>query len=78
MTIEDRIKAIMAKVLKVAPTAINDDTAPRTVEGWDSLTHMNLMAALEKEFDIDFSDEEFEEMINYRIIVAVISSYLED
>jgi acyl carrier protein len=75
---EDQVKAIMARVFKIDATLIKDDTAPGNVNGWDSLKQMNLVAALEDEFDIEIDDDEIQEMINYRVIVAILKTYLED
>ncbi len=75
---EERVKAVMARVFKINPADINSDTAPGNIKGWDSLKHMNLVAALEKEFDIEIDDEEYQEMVSFRIIVAIVNSYLED
>jgi acyl carrier protein len=78
MELDVQVRNVMAKVLKIAPEQITDDTAPGTIKGWDSLRHMTLVTALEDEFDIEFDDEEFEQLVSFRIIVAVIQSYLED
>ena len=32
--------------------SLNDETTAADVEGWDSLSHINLMDAVEEEFDI--------------------------
>lgn len=77
-TMEERVKAVMARIFKMDPSQINENTAPGNVAGWDSLKQMTLVAALEDEFDIEIDDEEYQEMINYRIIVAIVGSYLED
>ena len=34
---------------------VNDSTTAKDVEGWDSLHHISLLAAIEDEFDIEFS-----------------------
>lgn len=34
---------------------VNDDTTADDIEDWDSLEHINLMAAVESEFGIKFS-----------------------
>ena len=75
---EERVKAVMARVFKIDPSIINDDTAPGNVDGWSSLKQMSLIAALEDEFDIEIDDDEYQEMINYRVIVAIVRTYLED
>lgn len=65
---DERIKQIMAAVFEIAIEDITEDASPDTIETWDSLKHMNMMAALEEEFGVEFSDEEILEMTGYRLI----------
>ncbi len=73
---EDRIKNVMAAVLKISVKDINDEASPDTIETWDSLTHMNLVVALEEEFNIQFTDEEIVEMMNYPLIKSILAEKL--
>jgi acyl carrier protein len=75
---QNRIKKVMAEVFAIDPELINDTTSPGTLSGWDSINQMKLIAALEDEFDIEIDDDEIEEMVNYRVIVAIIESYMEE
>lgn len=69
---EAKIKRVMSEVLGIDETLITDNTSPETIESWDSLKQMNLIVAFEEEFDIELSDEEISEMLNYKLIVEVI------
>ncbi len=39
---------------------------------WDSLNHMNLIVALEEEFNVRFSEEEINELLSLDLIELVI------
>ena len=39
--------------------------------------HMNLVVALEEEFNIHFEDAEIPSLVNFKIIVATIEAYAE-
>ena len=69
---ENRIKKVMSDILNIDVSSINDNTSPENVESWDSLKQMNIIVALEEEFDIEFNDEEIGEMLNYRLILEVL------
>ncbi|RXJ54418.1 acyl carrier protein [Candidatus Marinarcus aquaticus] len=69
---EAKIKRVMSEVLGIDETLITDNTSPETIESWDSLKQMNLIVAFEEEFDIELSDEDISEMLNYKLIVEVI------
>ena len=53
MIIKDRVKKIISQVFVYKIDKIDDNTSTNTVERWDSLNHLNLILALEKEFDIE-------------------------
>lgn len=69
---ENRIKKVMSDILGVDEIQINENTSPETIEVWDSLKQMNLIVAFEEEFDIELTDEDISEMLNYKLIVEVI------
>ena len=63
----------MAAVLEVPVDEITDESSPDNIESWDSLKHMNLVVALEEEFNIRFDDDEIVEMMNYGLIKVILS-----
>lgn len=65
---EERVREVMAAILGLEEDEIEDDTSPNTVESWDSLKHMNLILALEEEFDVEFSDDQVVELTSYKEI----------
>ena len=71
---EDRIKKVMSDVLNIDVSLINNESSPDNIENWDSLKHMNLIVALEEEFEIEFDDEEIVESMNYILIVNILES----
>ena len=74
--IEERIKNVMAAVFEVSTEQINDESSMDTLESWDSLKHMNLLVALEKEFETEFSNDEILEMLNYKLVLSIVKGHL--
>lgn len=72
--LEDRIKNIMSAVFEIPSEEINDKSSPDTIESWDSLKHMNLVVALEEEFEVEFKDDEILEIMNYQLIVEILKN----
>ena len=70
--IEDRIKNVMSAVFEISIEEINDESSPDTIELWDSLKHLNLVLALEEEFNVQFTDDDITELINMKLIIAVL------
>jgi len=55
---------------------VTDATVAQDVDGWDSLAHINLMAAIEDEFDIKFGMKEVNNMKNVGEMVDIILARL--
>ena len=69
---DDKVRKMMSSVFGIDISEINDDSSPDTIEVWDSLKHMNLVVVLEEEFNVEFSDEEIGDMLNVKLIVAIL------
>lgn len=58
MSIEERMHQVIRDVLADDELVLTDGTTAADVERWDSLAHINIMFALESEFDVQFSDDQ--------------------
>ena len=65
---KNRIKKVIADVLMIDIDKIDDNSSPETIEQWDSLKQMNIIIALEDEFEIEFLDEEIGDMNSIALI----------
>ena len=65
---EKKLYKILSQVLNVPIEQINNESSPDTIDGWDSLKHMNLVLAIEQEFNIQFTEEQIFEMLNVALI----------
>lgn len=72
---EDRLKGVLADILKIDAATIGEETSVDTVEQWDSLRHLNLVLALEAEFDVSFTEEQTVEILNYPLIKIVLEEH---
>jgi acyl carrier protein len=70
---EEKLKEIMASIFEVSPDEITNQTSADDLEKWDSLHHMNLIAAIEEEFGVEFEEEEMLDMINFKLILLTLS-----
>jgi acyl carrier protein len=75
-TVVNQVKAIMADVLSLDLSAIDDSASMETIETWNSLAHINLISALEEELDIEFAVDEFEQMTTFIDLLDCIASKL--
>ena len=53
-----KVEEIFREELELDDLVLTDETTAEDVEGWDSLSHIQLVAAMEEAFDIEFSSRE--------------------
>jgi acyl carrier protein len=69
---DERIRAIMAEVLRLPEDRIGADAAIGTVPNWDSTAHMRMMIALEDAFGIDLDESRMVEMTSFTQIRSTV------
>ena len=72
--IYERLNEVFQDVFGDDGITVNDNTTAADVDGWDSLRHITLLAAIEDEFDIEFSMGATVKMKN----VGEMVDYIED
>ena len=53
--VHERLTNVFRDVFDDNTIEINDNTTSSDIDGWDSLEHINLVCAIEEEFNISFS-----------------------
>ena len=69
-----RLNKVFQDVFGDDDITVTDETTAADVEGWDSLRHITLLAAVEDEFDIEFSMGQTVKMKN----VGEMVDYIEE
>ena len=69
---EQKLKDVLATTFNIDVNSIAEDASPDTIENWDSLRHMNLVLALEEEFDVELTDDQVVEILSYKLIKIVL------
>ena len=67
-----RLVEVLARVFKTDPKVIVPESSPQTLEGWDSLSHLELMLELEAAFGVRFSTEEMSSLTSASQIEAAL------
>jgi len=73
---KDKLFQIISNIMNVPIALINEESSPDNIDSWDSLKHLNLILAIEQEFDIILSDEEIIEMMNVQLILEILKEKL--
>ena len=69
---DDRVKAVMAAILKVPRESLDRESSPDSIESWHSVNHLKLMMALEEEFDVSFTEDQIVDAMNFRLILLTL------
>lgn len=69
-----KITEVFADNLDVDDLSLNETTTADDVEGWDSLTHVQLVVAVEKAFKIRFNAKEIQSWKNVGELIDSIQS----
>ena len=72
---QERLHRVVAAVLDVSPSEVGDDTSPETQPAWDSLSHLDLVVALEAEFGVSLSAEESMEMASVHLMRMILQDH---
>ena len=72
--IYERLNEVFQDVFGDDEITVHNDTTAADIDGWDSLRHITLLAAIEDEFDIEFSMGATVKMKN----VGEMVDYIED
>lgn len=71
---DKKVFRIIGQVMNVPLEDVNEHSSPENLKRWDSLQHMNLILALEEEFEVRFTDEEIFLMGDASAILAALQS----
>lgn len=68
----EKVRQIAADVLQVPDETITLFSSPESIETWDSVQHLNLVLALEREFQLQFDPEEMDQMRTIGDIASIV------
>jgi acyl carrier protein len=77
MTIEEKVKSIIADQLSVEESTVKPEASFINDLGADSLDTVELIMALEEEFGIEISDEEAEKIQTVQAAIDYIKAHVE-
>lgn len=72
--IQNRVSQCFANVFPDVPAAELPKASVSSVAKWDSVAHITLLASIGEEFAIEISEDDFEDLNSYAVILAYVQS----
>ena len=76
MNLMNRLTQVFREIFDDDALVLEDTTVARDVPGWDSLTHVSLIVAIEREFKIRFTSGEITKLENVGALRKLVESKL--
>ena len=73
-----QLKNVISNVLGASIDEIDDNSSPDSLDKWDSLSHLNLVMAIEAEFEVELTPEDAMDMISVKLIRMILEDALKD
>lgn len=67
------VRGLVAEIFNCAPGQVTAESSSETIEGWDSLHHLNLILALEERYAISLDPLEAAELTSVAAVVAAVA-----
>ena len=72
----EKVDQLLIAVLKVSEEQVSEDLGMDDVNNWDSLSHMNLIVAIEDELKIELSGDDIAEMTTFNTIRKIVAKHI--
>jgi acyl carrier protein len=69
----NRLRKLVAEVLRVPEENVTDDMTLLNTESWDSFAHLELIMAIESEFGVNLSVDDIAGMTSFRAIRTTLA-----
>ncbi len=76
MSVIEQLKTIFEMVFDQTDLTITPETTSNDVEGWDSMSHVTMLLAVEDHFGIEFKSFEIANLKNVGALVALVEKKL--
>ena len=77
-SIMERLEMVFRDVFADDTIVLSEETNASSIEGWDSLMHISILAAVQDEFQIDFDMDEIISMKNVGDMLQAILKKTEE
>ncbi|WP_026407632.1 acyl carrier protein [Actinomyces gerencseriae] len=73
--LDDQLRELIADVLEIEPEEITDTSLFAEEHGADSLRAIEILARIEKTFDVEIPQDELSRMVNLESVRAIVQEH---
>ncbi len=74
MSVLEEMTTVFEQVFDQKGLKIDSDTTSNDVEGWDSMSHVTLLLAIEDHFEVEFQPFEIANLKNVGALVSLVET----
>ena len=71
----EKYKSLLAEVFDTDVANVKEDSSKETVDHWDSIHQLNIIAVLEETFDVMLDPEDIVELTSYEKGIEILKKY---
>ena len=71
----EKYKSLLAEVFDTDVANVKEDFSKETVDNWDSIHQLNIIAVLEETFDVRLDPEDIVELTSYEKGIEILKKY---
>ncbi len=71
-SLHKKIKVVLKKTFKISENKISIKSSNKTIPNWDSISHLNLIIEIEKQFKIKIKPEEAYKLDSFESILKFL------
>ena len=72
MSIENKLLDIFERIFNKSLFK-KSEISPEYIDTWDSIRQIDLIISIEQEFNIEFTDDEIGDLLNFELILQIIN-----
>ena len=71
---DDPLSRLVAEVFDIDPSELSDEVEFPSLDGWDSLNHMEFITRVEEGFDVELSGDEIADMRSIALTRKILAA----
>jgi acyl carrier protein len=76
VAVRERLVPVFHQIFDESPDELPDTITAKDIDGWDSLSHIDLIVAVEREFRVKFTAGEVTNLPNVGALIKLIEAKL--